>query len=78
MSTERSCYCPTCGHDTPVTNDLCSGAMSICTSCENAIMFPGGAAVFFEKVSELTMRTDELQQVRVMRAQLRAQKAGMH
>lgn len=78
MSTERSCYCPTCGHDTPVPSDLGSGAMSICASCENAIMFPGGRAVFFEKVSELTMRTDELQQIRVMRAQLRTQKQGVH
>lgn len=78
MSTERSCYCPTCGHDTPVPSDLGAGAMSLCPSCENVIEFPGGAAVFFDKVSELTMRTDELQQIRVMRAQLRQQKAGLH
>ncbi len=75
---ERSCYCPTCGHDTPVPGDLGQGAMSLCVSCENPILFHGGAAVFFEKVSELTMPSDELRQIRVMRAQLRQQKHGVH
>lgn len=74
----RDCYCPTCGTPTEVPPDLGRGAITVCGTCELAIMFPGGPALFFEKVSELTMDGATLRDVRVMRAQLRQQKAQAH
>lgn len=75
MTTERTCYCPTCGFDTKIPTNLGPGQKSICVGCEGCIEFPGGAALWFTKVSELTLNNQELGQLRQMRAHLRQQKA---